>query len=216
MIIDAASLDTASTYNLLKAAVVPRAIGWISTLSATGVPNLAPFSFFTVASRMPPIVSLTILPRSDGKTMKDTFVNIRDTGEFVTNFVTLEQAEAMHRSAVDHLPEVDEFEIAGLKKADCSVVRAPRVEGAPISMECKLERIIPVGDVGDHVVFGTVIRYHIRDELYLGRGHLDLPAMRSIGRLAVDYTLVDNVFVPPLEAELVEKLGTERISALKV
>src|SRR5580692_140793 len=99
MIIDADSLDVAATYKLLIATVVPRAIGWISTLSKDGVANLAPFSFFTVVGRKPPILSVTMQPKSDGVTLKDSFVNIRDTGEFVTNLVTLPLADAMHRSA---------------------------------------------------------------------------------------------------------------------
>jgi flavin reductase (DIM6/NTAB) family NADH-FMN oxidoreductase RutF len=85
MIIDADELDVEHIYKLLIATIVPRAIGWVSTLSADGVANLAPFSFFTVVGRKPPVVSLSMQHRSDGVTLKDTFVNIRDTGEFVTN-----------------------------------------------------------------------------------------------------------------------------------
>jgi flavin reductase (DIM6/NTAB) family NADH-FMN oxidoreductase RutF len=84
MIIDADKLDVEHLYKLLIATIVPRAIGWVSTLSADGVANLAPFSFFTVVGRKPPVVSLSMQHRSDGVTLKDSFVNIRDTGEFVT------------------------------------------------------------------------------------------------------------------------------------
>ncbi len=85
MIVDAADLDPTSAYKLLIGSVVPRAIAWVSTVSQSGVANLAPISFFTVVGRQPPVVSLTMQPRADGVTLKDTFVNIRDTGEFVTN-----------------------------------------------------------------------------------------------------------------------------------
>ena len=89
MILNANELDATQTYKLLIATIVPRPIGWISTLSTDGVPNLAPFSFFTVVGRKPPVLSVTIQHRSNGVTLKDTYVNIRDTGEFVANLVTL-------------------------------------------------------------------------------------------------------------------------------
>ncbi|MET8299209.1 flavin reductase family protein, partial [Streptomyces sp. NPDC005180] len=116
MIIDAAELDAASAYKLLIGSVIPRAVAWVSTVSPEGVANLAPISFFTPVGRKPPMVSITLQPRSDGVTMKDTFVNIRDTGEFVTNLATLPQADAMHASAFEFDPGVDEFEALGLEK----------------------------------------------------------------------------------------------------
>ena len=88
MILDANDLDPVSTYKILIATVVPRPIAWVSTLSTDGVANLAPFSFFTVVGRAPPTLSITMQKRSDGVTLKDSFVNIRETGEFVTNLVT--------------------------------------------------------------------------------------------------------------------------------
>lgn len=202
MIIDAATLDATAAYKLLIGTVVPRAIGWISTLSTGGIANLAPFSFFTVVGRKPPMVSISIQPRSDGVTLKDTFVNIRDTGEFVTNLASLAQADAMHRSAFEFPADVDEFEALGLGKAPSVAVRPPRVAGAPVSMECRLERIIPMGDLGDHVVFGEVLRFHVRDDLMLDRGRVDTAAMNPVGRLAAEYTLVDSVFTTPLDPAL--------------
>src|SRR5271169_1560484 len=101
MIIDSATLDPAQAYKLLIGSITPRAIGWISTLSKEGVANLAPISFFTGAGRRPPMICINLQPGSDGVTLKDTFVNIRDTGEFVANMVTLEQAHQMHRSAFE-------------------------------------------------------------------------------------------------------------------
>jgi flavin reductase (DIM6/NTAB) family NADH-FMN oxidoreductase RutF len=125
MIIDADDLDATHAYKLLVATVVPRAIGWLSTMSKDGVPNLAPFSFFTVVGRKPPVLSISMQPKSDGVTLKDSFINIRDTGEFVANLTTLPLAEAMHKSAVEHAPDVDEFEMVGLEKAPSVVVRPP-------------------------------------------------------------------------------------------
>ena len=146
MVIDSATLDPPHAYKLLIGSIMPRAIGWISTISKDGVANLAPISFFTGACRKPPMVLFNLQPRSDGVTLKDTFVNVRDTGEFVYNMVTLEQAHQMHRTAFEFPPEADEFVEVGLEKAPSLVVRAPRVLGAPISMECRVHKIISVGE----------------------------------------------------------------------
>src|SRR5262252_9011674 len=173
MIIDSATLNPTSAYKLLIGSILPRAIGWVSTQSSDGVANLAPISFFTAVGRKPPMVSLSLQPRSDGVTLKDTFVNIRDTGEFVVNMVSLPQAHEMHRSAFEFDSDVDEFTAVGLGKEPSVVVRPPRIQGAPISMECRLDRIIPMGSHNDHVVFGEVLRFHIRDELYLPGGRID-------------------------------------------
>lgn len=202
MIIDSAKLDARSAYKLLIGSITPRAIGWVSTLAPSGIANLAPISFFTVVSRMPPMVSLTIQPRSDGKTLKDTLVNIRATGEFVTNLVTLPHAHSMHRSAAEFDSEQDEFDEVGLTKATCEVVGAPRVKDAPIALECTLDRIIPVGEVQDHVVWGKVVRFHIRDDLYTESGRIDTGAIPTVGRLAAEYTLADNAFVTPLAEDV--------------
>ncbi|MFH9969580.1 flavin reductase family protein [Streptomyces mirabilis] len=215
MIIDAAELDATHAYKLLIGSIIPRAMAWVSTVSEDGIANLAPISFFTAVGRKPPMVSLTLQPRSDEVTMKDTLVNIRETGEFVTNLVTLPQAEAMHSSAFEFGPGIDEFHALGLEKEPSQVVRTPRVKGAPISYECVVDRIIPVGDDGvDHVVWGRVVRFHIRDDLYLERGRIDTAALPAVGRLAAEYTLVDNVFTTPLDEELLAARHSRRMQRL--
>jgi flavin reductase (DIM6/NTAB) family NADH-FMN oxidoreductase RutF len=161
------------------------------------------------------MVSLSLQPRSDGVTLKDTFVNIRDTGEFVTNLVTLPQAHHMHRTAFEFAPDVDEFDAVGLEKDPSVVVRPPRVKGAPIALECKLERIIPIGDLGgEHVVFGEVVRFHIRDDIYLERGRIDTGAVQAVGRLAAEYTLVENAFTTPLDPDVLSSLNGCRAGRL--
>src|SRR6201990_1608100 len=132
MIIDAKDLDPTSSYKLLIGSVLPRAIAWVSTSSTAGVGNIAPVSFFTVVGRIPPILSISLQPRADGVTLKDTFVNIRDTGEFVVNLATIAQADAGHKSAFHFETGVDEFEALGLEKAESLTVRPPRVDAAPI------------------------------------------------------------------------------------
>ena len=131
MIIDPDMLDPRSRYKLLIGSVVPRPIAWTSTLSSKGVPNLAPFSFFTVASRNPAMLCISVGPRVERPPdTKDTLNNIAETEEFVINIVSLPLSNAMHESSRNHPPEADEFEKAGLTPADCEVVAAPRVEAA--------------------------------------------------------------------------------------
>lgn len=198
MKIDPKELDTDTIYKILKGTVVPRPIGWISSVSAKGVPNLAPFSFFTVVSRNPPIVSISTLGKEDLSSHKDTLNNIQETGEFVVNVVSLPLVDAMHATAAEHPPDTDEFDVVGLEKAACDIVRVPRVAAAPVSMECKVERILSVGDVSDHVVFGTVVRFHLRDDVVMDRHRIDISAIQPVGRLAVDYCLTDAVFTCPV------------------
>jgi flavin reductase (DIM6/NTAB) family NADH-FMN oxidoreductase RutF len=214
MIIDSRTLDPTSAYKLLIGSILPRAIAWVSTQSADGIANLAPISFFTAVGRNPPTVSISLQPRSDGVTLKDTFVNIRDTGEFVVNMATLSQAHEMHRSAFEFDADVDEFAAVGLGKAPSVVVRPPRIQGAPISMECRLARIIPMGSQNDHVVFGEVLRFHVRDDIYLPGGRIDTAAVQAVGRLAAEYTLVRNAFTTPLAPDLLASFEGRRAERL--
>lgn len=214
MMIDPVTLDATSNYKLLIGSILPRAIAWVSTESKDGVANLAPISFFTAVGRKPPMVSISLQPRSDGVTLKDTFINIRDTGEFVVNVVNLELAHAMHRTAVEFPSDVDEFDAVGLEKAASIAVHPPRVKNAPIAMECKVHRIIPIGDEGDHVVFGEVVRFHIRDDLHLDRGRIDTAGLQAVGRLAAEYTLVQNAFTTPLDEQVLAALQSKRLGRL--
>lgn len=199
MIIDPASLETHAVYKLLVGAVVPRPIAWVSTRSHSGVLNLAPYSFFTVASREPPMLTISIGPRTGGEDYpKDTLANIRETQEFVINMVSLELANAMHETSINHPPEVDEFVRAGVTPADCVVVQTPRVAEARISMECTLEQILPLGS--DHLVIGRLHRYHVEDAL-LQNGRIDPLLLNPLGRMAGNFTRIENLFDLPLDSE---------------
>ncbi|MDB5576602.1 MAG: nitrilotriacetate monooxygenase [Bradyrhizobium sp.] len=213
MIFDAAELDVEHIYKLLIGTIVPRAIGWVSTLSSDGVANLAPISFFTVVGRKPPVLSITLQHRSDGSP-KDTWINIRDTGEFVHNMVSLPLAGAMHKSAMEFDTREDEFELVGLEKAPSVIVRPPRVALAPVAMECKVDRYFTVGDYEDHVVWGEVVRFHVRDDLMLENGRIDTAALAPVGRLAAEYTLTNNVFTTPLDADVLETWSERRMGRL--
>jgi flavin reductase (DIM6/NTAB) family NADH-FMN oxidoreductase RutF len=213
MDIEAAELTAQAAYKLLIGSIIPRPIAWISTMSTTGIGNLAPVSFFTCVGRKPPRVSLSIQPRSDGATLKDSFVNIRDTGEFVTNMATLPQALAVHRSAIEFEPDVDEFDMVGVDKVASSLVTPPRIAGAPIALECRVAQIFAAPNGLDHVVWGEVVSFHVRDDLYVN-GRIDFGAIAPIGRLAAEYTVVNNAFVPPLEPEVLADHANSRMTRL--
>jgi flavin reductase (DIM6/NTAB) family NADH-FMN oxidoreductase RutF len=196
VIIDPDTLDPQSCYKLLIGSVVPRPIAWTSTVSREGVRNLAPFSFFTVASRQPPMLCISVGPRVDSNVpTKDTLDNIEETGQFVVNIVSLALSNTMYESSKNHPPEADEFVKAGLTPAPCEVVGAPRVEEAGVSMECLLDRVLPLGS--DHLVIGRMVRFHVRDELYGQNGRIDVAGLDPLGRLAGNYTKVETIFELP-------------------
>lgn len=197
MIIDPSELDTTSVYKLLTGAVVPRPIAWVSSRSRDGVMNLAPFSFFNVASRQPPMLAISIGPRTDGEDFaKDTLTNIRECQEFVVNMVSVTLANAMHESAINHPPDVDEFERAGVNPAPCEVIATPRVAEARISMECTLEHMLKLGT--DHLVIGQMHRYHVDDEL-ISNGRIDMMGLDPLGRMAGNFTKIESLFDLPLK-----------------
>lgn len=196
MILDPEDLDARSCYRLLIGAVVPRPIAWTSTVSRDGILNLAPFSFFTVASRNPPTLAFSVGPRAEeGPEAKDTLTNVEETGEFVVNIVSFALSNTMHESSRNHPPEADEFRKAGLTPAPSEVVAAPRVGESGVSMECVLDRVLAVGT--DSLVLGRVVRFHVRDDLY-SAGRVDVAKLDPLGRLAGNYTRVENIFDLPL------------------
>src|SRR3954449_6281245 len=126
-------LGKGATYPWLTAVVVPRPIAWVSTVSPDGAGNLAPHSFFTVASAEPPVVSFTSVRT------KDSLRNIRQTGEFVVNLAPRGLAEAVNTTGTDFPPDVDELAAAGLSAEPSRLVRPPRVAQSPVALECVLE-----------------------------------------------------------------------------
>jgi len=200
--VDPSELDTHAVYKLLIGSVVPRPIAWVSTISPAGVLNLAPFSFFTVASCEPPMVSVTFVRRGhlDASPPKDTLSNIEATGEYVVNVVAVALGDAMAKSAVVYPPDVDEFEIAGLTTAECEVVSVPRVLEAPISMECRVEAVLQPGS--DVVVIGRVLRFHFREGILQDNGRVDLVGLNPLARLAGNYTCIAEPFAIAVEPNL--------------
>ncbi len=186
MEIDPATLSQVERYKLEIGAIVPRPIAWVSTISADGALNLAPFSFFAGVAAEP--FSLLFCPsnKPDGSE-KDTLRNIEATGQFVVNVVSEKHALAMAASA-EGLPFGEsEFALAGVEAAAATKVTPPRVAGAPVCFECEpLEviRLAPGKPAGGNVVIGRVLWVHVEDGLIDDRTRIDPAKLAAIGRMA--------------------------------
>lgn len=194
--------DHGLPYNPLKACVVPRPIGWLTTVDATGRVNLAPFSFFNLLSYDPPFVVFSAGRHEGDGGRKDTVANVKATGEFVYNMATWAQREQMNLTAtiLDH--DIDEMQAAGLEPLPSRLVQPPRVKGSPVHFECRLHQVIALpGRVpsSEHdLVIGRVVAVHIDDAALGPDGVLDVVALRPIARLGYkDYSTVDAVFRMP-------------------
>jgi flavin reductase (DIM6/NTAB) family NADH-FMN oxidoreductase RutF len=194
--------DHGLAHDPIKSCVVPRPIGWISTLSAGGVRNLAPYSFFNLVATNPTFVMYSSCGRSVGA-LKDTLTNIGDTGEFVVNMATWAQRDEMLASSAALAPEVDEFVHAGLEALPSRLVKPPRVAGAPVHLECIHHQTLelpPSADGKNVVVFGRVVGVHIDDRMIVD-GKVDVSRVCPIARLGYfEYARVDATFsmsLPP-------------------
>ncbi|GAB4534280.1 MAG: hypothetical protein Fur0018_24110 [Anaerolineales bacterium] len=179
------ALSWQQRYKLLSGAVVPRPIGWISTLDEAGRPNLAPFSFFTVVCAEPPTVLFCPMIRSRDAARKDTLNNVRTTAEFVVNIVTESLLERMNQTSAEVPPGESEFALAGLTPAPSRVVRPPRVAESPIHLECRVRQVLEISDQpgGGSIVIGTVRHLHVDDALLAAEDKIDPQALHAIGRL---------------------------------
>ena len=184
-------------YKVMIGSIVPRPIGWISTLDADGRPNLAPFSFFNAVCANPPHVLFSPLIRSTDRGTKDTLRNVRTTGEFVVNIVTQELASAMNQTSQELPEHVSEFAVANLITAPSSVVKPPRVAASPVHFECQVAQIFDISDQpgGGSVVIGQVVHIHVNEEVLFDGDKIDLEKLKPIGRLAgAAYCRVTDVF----------------------
>lgn len=190
---DTAANDHGLRFNPFKALVAPRPIGWISSLGADGVRNLAPYSFFNAVSDHPPMVMFSSHSR------KDSLANIEETGEFTCSLATWALREPMNLTSAAVARGVDEFELAGLTPAASKRVKAPRVAESPAALECKLWKTLELPAAGGSryiVVFGLVVAVYI-DDAYIRDGLVDTGAMRPIARQGyMEYSVVtpDTVF----------------------
>ncbi len=183
MTIDPGSTDAQNIYKLLIGVIVPRPIAFVSSVSAAGVRNLAPFSFFTAASANPPVVCFCPMVSGQGL-HKDTLNNVRETGEFVVNIVSEEIAAPMNLASGTYAPEVDEFVISGLTPIPSDLVNVPRVAESKVNLECRLLQIVDVSPepLGGSLVLGTVVRFHLDDAL-VRNYRVDPDLLNAIGRM---------------------------------
>jgi flavin reductase (DIM6/NTAB) family NADH-FMN oxidoreductase RutF len=184
--------------NPFKALVVPRPIGWASTISAKGVVNLAPFSFFNAVAESPPMVMLCCNGNHSEGGVKDTLANIKETGEFVINIATWDLREQMNATSANLPRSVDEMQAAGLAPAPSNLVKPPRVGASPVNLECvHLQTVaLPSSNPAEtnHTVFGRVVGIHISESI-IDDGLIDMKRFKPIARLGYhDYAVVKDTF----------------------
>jgi flavin reductase (DIM6/NTAB) family NADH-FMN oxidoreductase RutF len=208
MFYDPEKNDHGMPHNPFKSLIVPRPIGWISTVSADGIHNLAPYSQFQMVHSESPYVMVGCGQNNLGK-RKDTVVNIEQTGEFVYNMATYDLRMAMNATAAELPPEVDEFVVAGLTKAPSVRVRPCRVAESPVQMECRYYQTVrlPGHESGRAVdmIIGKVVLIHIKDEVIDANGIVNILKIRPLARLGYhDYCCVDSIFeiIRPAQQDL--------------
>jgi flavin reductase (DIM6/NTAB) family NADH-FMN oxidoreductase RutF len=180
------ALPWQSIYKLMTGAIVPRPIGWISTVDADGIPNLAPYSFFNAVCSNPPTLLFCPAIRAKDHQRKDTLKNVIATREFVVNIVTEALAEAMNLTSGEYAADVNEFEVAGLTAAPSAAVKPPRVAESPVHFECKLDQIVTIGETpgGASIVIGRIVHIHVADEVLIPPDKIDVRKLQAVGRLS--------------------------------
>jgi flavin reductase (DIM6/NTAB) family NADH-FMN oxidoreductase RutF len=188
MIIDVASAEVLTVYQALVGAVTPRPIAWVSTVDLEGRVNLAPFSFFNAFGANPPVVVFSPTLRRDGS-KKDTLRNLEAVPEFVLNAAVEDLAEAVNQTSKELPPGHSEAELTGLELRPAARVRPPRVAGSPVHLECRVERILPIGQgpIAANLVIGAVLLIHIDDAILDPSGQIDPHKFRTIARLGGDW-----------------------------
>ena len=196
MQLDFSDLSPLEAYRWLASSVTPRPIAWVSTRSADGVANLAPFSFFQVISDNPPTLLVNVNTRDDGS-LKDSLRNARYTGELVIQLVPFALAEAMNATAALLAPQVSEFEQCGIAREASLRVAPPRVAGAPVVFECRVAEIQPYPRQAPncHLIFAEVLLAHIDEAVLDGEGRIDPARLDLVGRLGGSgYTRTRDIF----------------------
>lgn len=191
---DTFELNPQQKYRLLNGGVAPRPIAWISTRSEGGVDNLAPYSFFTVASCDPPVLLYTQVTQRS-LIEKDTLQNLKATGECVVNIVNTDLLSAMNQTSASLPFDEDEFKFANVESCVSRIVRPLSVKDAPVRYECSLREIISLGDLptGGSVVLLDVKSVYVRDDLYQD-GIIDQKRIDSVGKMGGDgYALSTNI-----------------------
>lgn len=178
---DFETMSPSARFAFLTGTVVPRPIALITTLTADGICNAAPFTFFSIAGTEPPVVTVTVFPMPDGR-MKDTASNILRSKEFVVNLVSENLAEAMNVTCIDAPADVSELHLAGLHSDPSIKIATPRIAQSPVAYECVLHSTIPLS-AGQFIIVGRAVHAHVNDELVLDAEAplIDTRAMHLIG-----------------------------------
>ena len=196
MQIDPATTSLKNIYKILTGAVIPRPIGWISSISKSGVPNLAPFSFFNAVGEDPPHVVFSTV--RSGNINKDTLLNILSVKQFVVNMATEELVEAVNATSINLPPEGNEFEYAGLTPIPSVRVAPPRVAESPIHFECELVHHYQLENHqngGAVVMIGRIVMFHVDDKVLLDDFNINREAYKPIARLeGWNYTTLGKIF----------------------
>jgi flavin reductase (DIM6/NTAB) family NADH-FMN oxidoreductase RutF len=198
MFFDPDRRDHGLPHNPFKSLIVPRPIGWISTLSRQGVVNLAPYSYFNAVCDRPPTVMFASGGARTDDRRKDSQRNAEETGEFVVNLATWDLREAMSATSATVDRDVNEMALAGLASLPSIKVKPPRVAESPVHLECRYLTTVPVPESDPEeagvIVIGRVIGIHIRDDVIVD-GRVDPTKFRPLARLGYfDYTVVDKAF----------------------
>lgn len=191
----AEALEAGTIYRLFSGAIAPRPIAWVATVDAEGRANLAPFSFFNVASVNPPVLAFSPLLNGEGKA-KDTLENLDEVGECVIHVGSEALAEALNATSASLPRGEDEFDHAGLAKAPMGELRVPRIAASPIAFGCRLREVIRFGDspLAGNLVLAEVVAVHAEPEVWDGR-HVDIETLRPVGRMAgSDYSRTTDLF----------------------
>lgn len=199
-----AEMSDPAPYHLLTSIVAPRPIAWVSTMSANGIPNLAPYSFFNAVAGFPPTLMFSVSYRRKEPREKDTLRNVQEVDEFVCHVVDEALADAMIKTAVDWPYGVSEFEAAKLESVPSVDVRPLRIADAAVAMECKVTQIVPVEGATNVMVLGRVLRFHMRKDLYRSAlGLVDTIQMQPITRLGGprEYTKIGELFFLELPSD---------------
>mgnify|MGYP001619467107 FL=1 len=194
MKIELAKLKSWERHEVLVSLVNPRPIAWVSTIGKDGIPNAAPYSFFTPISLNPPTIAFSVGVRRGGE-KKDTQRNIEDTREFVVNMVDESVSVAMNKTGFEYPPGVNEMEKVGLTMVPSELVRPPRIGEAPASLECRLLQVIQIGEAhnGNGLVIGEVLLAHVKDDWW-HNGEVDPQNARLVGRMGGEfYCLPSNI-----------------------
>lgn len=193
MILDPGTISPGDFYRFMISVIVPRPIAFVSTMSADGHHNVAPFSYYNAITNQPPLLGISINRRKGSP--KDTYRNIEQIGEFVVNTVDEALGARMVQTSGEWPEDVDEFQLAGLTPVPSDVVKPPRVGESPVSLECRLYRSIELG--ATFFVVGEILRAHVRDDV-LSEGRVDIARLKPLGRLGGDgYSVVRDVIHMP-------------------